>query len=148
APGGNMDAPAGASRRRATLMGRPLPDEPGRGRAGRGNREVPPDLHQRRGLAGEKWFPPRERAEGERRSCWNSQIRLDDGLVRLYLSWSPFCDLLAEVEHVHTVGDSHDKPHVVLDEQDRQLEVAVHAPHERPEPLDLVMAEPSGRFIE
>src|ERR671932_578217 len=34
----------------------------------RGNREVPPALW-RRGLAGETGFPPRERAEGERRSC-------------------------------------------------------------------------------
>src|SRR2546429_2162589 len=50
------------------LIGRPPPNERGRGRGGRGNREVPPAVHQRRGLVGETWFPPRERAEGERRS--------------------------------------------------------------------------------
>ena len=32
-----------------------------------GNLEVPPQS-RRRGLVGETWFPPRERAEGERRS--------------------------------------------------------------------------------
>jgi hypothetical protein len=30
-----------------------------------GNREVPPPWTVRRGLAGEIWFPPWERAEGE-----------------------------------------------------------------------------------
>src|SRR5256884_2570689 len=42
-----------------------LAHEPWRGT--RGNREVPPHLW-RRGLVGETGFPPRERAEGERRS--------------------------------------------------------------------------------
>src|SRR2546421_9185764 len=47
------------------LSGQPLAHEPWRGT--RGNREVPPHLW-RRGLVGETGFPPRERAEGERRS--------------------------------------------------------------------------------
>src|SRR5438552_17038922 len=55
-------SPAPRSRQ---LMGQPLALEQGRGT--RGNREVPPHLW-RRGLAGETGFPPRERAEGERRS--------------------------------------------------------------------------------
>src|SRR5918996_1497490 len=38
-----------------------------RGEGVRGNREVPPP-DRRRGLVRETWFPPRERAEGERRS--------------------------------------------------------------------------------
>src|SRR6266571_7854770 len=33
-----------------------------------GNREVPPHRRQEGGNVGETWFPPRERAEGERRS--------------------------------------------------------------------------------
>src|SRR5215204_3759189 len=33
-----------------------------------GNREVPPRWTVRRGLAGETWFPPRERAGGEGQS--------------------------------------------------------------------------------
>src|SRR6266516_3579474 len=47
------------------LIGQPLAREPWRGT--RGNREVPPHLW-RRGPVGETGFPPRERAEGERRS--------------------------------------------------------------------------------
>src|ERR1043166_1428242 len=49
-----------------SLIGRPF----GLGTGGgglRGNREGPPVLW-RRGLVGETWFPPRERAAGERRS--------------------------------------------------------------------------------
>src|SRR2546428_12801498 len=34
-----------------------------------GNREVPPHGREEGGNVGETWFPPRERAEGERRSC-------------------------------------------------------------------------------
>src|SRR5438105_14421649 len=33
-----------------------------------GNREVPPHREEEGGNVGETWFPPRERAEGERRS--------------------------------------------------------------------------------
>src|SRR5215210_7415417 len=46
-----------------TLMGRPLAY--GRVGGGWGNREVPPRWTVRRGLAGETWFLPRERAGGE-----------------------------------------------------------------------------------
>src|ERR671919_476201 len=49
----------------ATFMGQLLAYE--RVEGVRGNREVPP-RHQRRGSVGETWFPPRERAEGERPS--------------------------------------------------------------------------------
>src|SRR6266508_5794296 len=56
------------------LMGRPLAHE--RVEGVWGNREVPP-LHQRRGPVGETWFPPRERAEGERRSLWFLQPVLE-----------------------------------------------------------------------
>src|SRR5205823_5342333 len=48
------------------LMSQPLAHE-GRGKPARSEWEVPPHLW-RRGLAGETGFPPRERAEGERRS--------------------------------------------------------------------------------
>src|SRR5919106_6139405 len=49
----------------STLTGRPLARE--RGEGVWGNREVPPQS-RRRGHVGETWFPPRKRAEGERRS--------------------------------------------------------------------------------
>src|SRR5207249_10617568 len=50
-----------------SLMGQPLVHELGRGKPGRSEWEVPPHLW-RRGLVGATGFPPRERAEGERRS--------------------------------------------------------------------------------
>src|SRR5438128_2896546 len=59
---------------RSSLMGQPLAHELGRGT--RGNREVPPHLW-RRGLVGETGFPPRERAEGERRSRTPSDLDRD-----------------------------------------------------------------------
>src|SRR5215208_3556986 len=56
----------------AALMGGPLAHE--RGEGAWGNREVPPQETRRRGLGGETWFPPRERAEGERRSCRGCRV--------------------------------------------------------------------------
>src|SRR6266852_1794212 len=51
----------------AALIGRPLAYE--RVEGVWGDREVPPHKTRRRGFdVGETWFPPRERAEGERRS--------------------------------------------------------------------------------
>src|SRR5438445_4849455 len=49
------------------LIGQPLPNE--RVEGAWGNREVPPHEAKEGGLVGETWFPPRERAAGERRSC-------------------------------------------------------------------------------
>src|SRR5207247_7378625 len=67
------------------LIGQPLPNEPGRGRTGRGNREGPPEVQQRRGLAGETRFPPRERAEGERRSRKKRSRTREELLARVEL---------------------------------------------------------------
>src|ERR687891_1995217 len=47
-----------------------------------GNREVPPQ-NRRRGLAGETWFPPRERAEGEGRSLFVEQLPVGGGVEQL-----------------------------------------------------------------
>src|SRR5438445_8427315 len=42
-----------------------------------GNREVPPHKREEGGRVGETWFPPRERAEGERRSYEPGQMMSD-----------------------------------------------------------------------
>src|ERR671914_945127 len=55
-----------------SLIGQSLVDE--RVEGVWGNREVPPQ-RRRRGLVGETWFPPRERAEGERRSRRVDRLR-------------------------------------------------------------------------
>src|SRR5206468_12466571 len=48
-----------------------------------GNRKVPPHRQEEGGKVGETWFPPRERAEGERRSCGTRELRWQAA------SWSP-----------------------------------------------------------
>src|SRR3989337_1608829 len=48
-----------------------------------GNREVAPRSQRRRGHVGETWFPPRERAEGERRSSRPLQLPM---LLRIQLA--------------------------------------------------------------
>ena len=49
---------------------------------------------------------------------------------------------------MHSVGDAHDQPHVVLYQEDRQLEVVAQSLEERPELLDLLVTEPSCRLVE
>src|ERR671915_20682 len=61
---------ASVARSSASLMGQPLPHERGRGRVRWGNREVPPATLEG-GTRGKRSFPPRERAEGERRGSWS-----------------------------------------------------------------------------
>src|SRR5919106_363789 len=74
-----------------TLTGRPPACE--RGEGVWGNREVPPQS-RRRGYVGETWFPPRKRAEGERRSC-------DFHLLQL-----PACAVVRHVEHGRRPADA------------------------------------------
>src|SRR5712691_1842657 len=64
---------ASSSRVVWSLIGQPLAYE--RGEGAWGNREVPPPWTLRRGLVGETWFPPRERAGGDRRSS-GDRLRL------------------------------------------------------------------------
>src|SRR6266545_5664063 len=67
-------APRTASAGAAVLIGRPSAYE--RVEGVWGNREVPPRKTGRRGFdVGETWFPPRERAEGERRSQADDIVR-------------------------------------------------------------------------
>src|SRR6185312_1943229 len=54
------------------LIGQP-PDEHVEGVWG--NREVPPNKTKEGGNVGETWFPPREQAAGERRSCARRDTR-------------------------------------------------------------------------
>src|SRR6266496_5533540 len=48
-----------------------------------GNREVPPRQVLRRGSVGETWFPPRELAEGGRRSCALALVLGGEGVPAL-----------------------------------------------------------------
>src|SRR4051794_22321659 len=78
-------------------MGRPSAHE--RGEGVRRNREVPPLWVVRRGHAAETWFPPRERAKGERRSfreVLDRQQALEDPVVETRLT-----KLIAVQDWVH-----------------------------------------------
>ena len=60
-----------------------------------GNREVPPRWTKEGGNVGETWFPPRERAEGERRSLAEpgeaeaAEAHVAEHLLRLRLDACP-----------------------------------------------------------
>ena len=60
-----------------------------------------------------------------------AEVRADDPLVGLDLGRRADRDRHAEVEHEDAVGDLHDHPHVVLDEQHSELALAAQAAHER-----------------
>src|SRR5918996_13331 len=67
----------------ATVIGHPLAYD--RVEGVWGNREVPP-RDQRRGHVGETWFPPRERAEGERRSQAGLRVAAEARIERTALA--------------------------------------------------------------
>src|SRR5690349_12160956 len=77
-----------------------------------------------------------------------AQIRLDHRRVALNLRGRALGDLAPEVEDVHAVGDAHHEVHVVLDQQDRQLERRADPPDQAGELPDLVVAEAAGGLVE
>src|SRR6266699_4150862 len=79
---------------------------------------------------------------------FRSEVRLDHGWIRLHLTGRSRRDLAAEVEDVHAVGDRHDQVHVVLDEQDRQVEIALKAADQLGELADLFVVEAPGGLVE
>src|SRR5262249_36889176 len=77
-----------------------------------------------------------------------AQISLDHGGVPPPPRGRPPGDLAPEVEDVNAVGDAHDETHVVLDQQDRQLERRSDPPDQARELPDLLVAEPAGGLVE
>src|SRR5256885_2995410 len=76
------------------------------------------------------------------------EVGLDHRRVVLHLARRAASDPAAEVEHVHAVGDPHHHLHVVLDQQDRQLEVLAHPADQRAELSDLLVVEASRRLVQ
>ena len=62
--------------------------------------------------------------------CLLPEVRLDHARVGPDLGRWPLRDLLAVVEHRDPLGDAHHDLHVVLDQQDRELELVAHLAHE------------------
>ena len=92
----------GRRRRRAVLVG-----IEGRGRRGRGDRRRGHgDRRRRRGGA----------------LVSGAEVGADHLRVGAHLGRRPVGDQPAEVEHGHPVGDAHDQAHVVLDEEDGDLQ--------------------------
>src|SRR6267142_2821581 len=57
-----------------------------------------------------------------------TEVGLDHARIALDLAGRTLRDLLAVVQHGHPVGDLHDHPHVVLDQDDGQLQIGDEAP--------------------
>ena len=76
------------------------------------------------------------------------QVGLDDFRVALDLRRRPFGDLEPVVEHGHLVGDAHDDFHVVLDEEDGQVEIATQAVDEAGHLRRLLRIHPRGWLVE
>src|SRR5215207_2820252 len=98
------------------LMGQPLPHKQGEGMWG--NLEVPPHEARRRGLVGERWFPPRERAGGERRSSGDSEEAAHLRRVGEQRACVAAMDDTPLVEHDCVPRDPPHNAEVLLDEQD------------------------------
>src|SRR5260370_551777 len=76
------------------------------------------------------------------------QVGLDDARVGLHFARGAFGDHAAEVEHDDAIADSHDQVHVVLDNQQSQVEVGVKAAQLLRQPVDLLMSQPSGGLVQ
>src|SRR5205085_11923723 len=60
----------------------------------------------------------------------------------------PLSDLPPEVEDVHPVARRHDEVHVMLDEEDRELELRADALDRLLQLLDLLVVEPAGGLVQ
>src|SRR5712691_11024405 len=95
-----------------SLIGQPLAYERG-GVPGEPEGSPNESASERRGPVGETWFPPRERAESERRSSVTPETRIDDALVldRRNPGLEDTCDRAGggEAGEVGGVGVQHDR---------------------------------------
>jgi hypothetical protein len=57
-------------------------------------------------------------------------------------------DLPAEAHDGHVVGDVHHEVHVVLDDEDREVELVAEVADEHAEVSDLLVVQASGRLVE
>ena len=100
--------------------------------------------------------PSRARARGRcsrassSSSCSSSdpEVRLDHGRIRLHLGGRAARDLPPEAQDVDVVGDAHDEVHVVLDEENGELEVVADLLDEGAELGDLLVVQPARGLVE
>src|SRR5512132_174761 len=77
-----------------------------------------------------------------------SEIGLDHVGVLLHLARRSLRDLPPEVQDVNALADAHDERHVMLDDQDGQVEVLPQPPDQRAELAHLLVVEAPGRLVE
>src|SRR5215218_3168150 len=76
------------------------------------------------------------------------EVGLDHLRVGAHLGGRALGDLPSEIENVDAVADRHDERHVVLHQEDRQLEVLLQAPERALQLLDLFVVEAAGRLVQ
>src|ERR1035437_10852038 len=77
-----------------------------------------------------------------------TKVGLHHKRIVLDLFRRALCDLLAVVENVNYLGQSHDHPHIVLNHQQRHSELTGNAFTGRNDLLSLAAVHPRGRLIE
>src|ERR1700722_16859389 len=70
-------------------------------------------------------------------------LRLGPHLVR-----RPVGDFKTKLQRHDFVGHAHHQIHVMLDQQDAEIELLAHPPHEHREFIDLAVIEAAGRLVE
>ena len=80
-------------------------------------------------------------------ACFPRYASITPGSART-TAGSTFGDLLAVVEHGDALGDAHHDLHVVFDQQDRQLQVVPHRPHELRQRLGFLRVHAGRRLVE
>ena len=76
------------------------------------------------------------------------EIGFDHLRIALHFRRRSFGDLHAVIEHGNLVGDAHHDLHVVLDQQDRQIEILAHPVDEPGHLRRLVRVHAGRRFIQ
>src|SRR5262245_57868418 len=82
------------------------------------------------------------------RSVHRAEVGADHLGVVAHVVGRAVADLLAVVEHDHTVGDVHHHAHVVLDQHDRGAELVVDVEHEATHVLLLLDVHAGHRLVE
>ena len=76
------------------------------------------------------------------------EVRLDHGRIRLHLGGRAARDLPPEAQDVHVIGDAHHEVHVVLDEENGEVEVVADLLDEGAELGDLLVVQPARGLVE
>src|SRR5919107_2203846 len=77
-----------------------------------------------------------------------AEVRFYDPRVLAYLLGRTLGDLLPVVKYRHPVGDAHDHPHLVFDQEDGDPTLLPEAPDQIRQPRRLLRVHPGRRLVE